>query len=479
VACAALSLILVATLVSPETSMAIQDLPEPDVVGTWEGVLEAAGLRLVFHVEAADGGGFTGTMDSPDQGAADIPATSVTFTDGTLTFEVQNLGMTYEATLSEDGTTLEGTFTQGAARLPLTLTRITVEEASRPGRPQNPEPPFPYETEEVRFESDEVGVTLAGTLTLPPGEGPFPAAVLVSGSGPQDRDESLMGHRPFLVLSDHLTRSGVAVLRYDDRGVAESSGDFGSATSVNFASDALAAVHFLGQRPDIGPVGIVGHSEGGLVGPMAAVRDEAVAYVVMMAGPGLTGAEIIQLQSDLINRAQGMPEEIIQLNRRTQQRLFEVVASDPDTASAAPKLRAILTASVEELPEDMRSQAAQASSPQAIEAQVRQMNSPWIRHFLSYDPRPTLERVTVPVLAINGEKDLQVPAEVNLPEIAAALERAGNPDVTTLMLPGLNHLFQEAETGSPAEYARIPETMNPAALNAVSSWILTRFGEER
>jgi pimeloyl-ACP methyl ester carboxylesterase len=472
-------LTVVGSFVSPEAIMAFQDTPGSDVVGTWEGVLEAASIRLVLHVEAAEGEGFTGTMDSPDQGATGIPATSVTFTDGTLRFEVQNLGMVYEATLSDDGAALEGTFTQGAASLPLTLTRVAEGEVSQPERPQNPEPPFPYDTEEVRIETSDAGVSLAGTLTTPPGEGPFPAAVLVSGSGPQDRDESLMGHRPFLVLSDHLTRSGVAVLRYDDRGVGGSSGDFASATSVDFASDALAAVHFLRERPSIGPVGIVGHSEGGLVGPMAAVMDEAVAYVVMMAGPGLTGAEIIDLQSVLINRAQGMPEEVVQLNRRTQQRLFEVVASEPDTAAAAPKLRAILTASIEELPEDLRSQAGQASSPQAIEAQVRQMSSPWIRYFLSYDPRPTLERVTVPVLAINGEKDLQVPAEVNLTEIAAAFERGGNPDVTTLMLPGLNHLFQEAETGSPTEYASITETMNPAALDAVTSWILSRFAEGR
>jgi pimeloyl-ACP methyl ester carboxylesterase len=479
VACAAICLTVVGNLASPEPTVAFQDVPEPDIVGTWQGVLEAAGLRLVFHVESAEGGGFSGTMDSPDQGDAGIPATSVTFADGTLRFEVQNLGMTYQATLSEDGATLEGTFTQGAARLPLTLTRAAEGESSQPDRPQHPEPPFPYGTEEVRFESLAAGVTLAGTLTTPPGEGPFPGAVLVSGSGPQDRDESLMGHRPFLVLADHLTRSGIAVLRYDDRGVGESTGDFASATSVDFASDALAAVHFLRERPNIGPVGIVGHSEGGLVGPVAAVRDDAVAYVVMMAGPGLTGAEIIDLQSELISRAQGIPEEIIQLNRRTQQRLFEVVASDPDTASAAPKLRAVLEASLEELPEDLRTQASQASNPQAIEAQVRQMNSPWIRHFLSYDPRPTLEQVTVPVLAINGEKDLQVPAEINLTEIAAALERGGNPDATALMLPGLNHLFQEADTGSPSEYAQIPETMNPAALDAVSSWILSRFADER
>jgi pimeloyl-ACP methyl ester carboxylesterase len=465
------------TLLGPGSAEALQESPDPDgIVGTWEGVLEAAGLRLVFHLEADDDGAFTGTMDSPDQGATGIPATSVTFESGTLVFAVQTLGMRYEATLSEDGATLEGTFTQGAAQLPLVLTRVA--EASQPDRPQNPQPPFPYEVEDALVDNPRAGVTLSATITTPRGSGPFPAVVLVSGSGPQDRDEALMGHRPFLVLADHLTRAGIAVLRYDDRGVGRSTGDFAAATSEDFASDALAAVAHLERLPGIGPVGIVGHSEGGLVGPMAAVDDDRVDFVVMMAGPGLTGAEIIDLQSELINRAEGTPEEIIQHNRRTQEQLFDIVATEADPSAAAPKLRAVLRASIEQLPQDVRDQMGASAGAQAIEAQVQQMNSPWIRFFLFYDPRPTLERVTVPVLALNGEKDLQVPAEANLKEVAAALERGGNTDATTLLLPGLNHLFQEAETGSPNEYAVIEETMNPAALEAISSWILARFGAQ-
>jgi pimeloyl-ACP methyl ester carboxylesterase len=284
-----------------------------------------------------------------------------------------------------------------------------------------------------------------------------------------------MGHRPFLVLSDYLTRNGIAVLRYDDRGVAESTGDFASATTEDFAEDALAAARFLGARPDVGPVGIIGHSEGGLIGPMAAAASDEVAFVVMLAGPGLPGAEILELQSELISRAAGVPEEAIRYNRNVQRSLFKVLSEEPDPEAAAPRLRSVLEEAAAGLPEGLRAAAPDAANPEAIDAQVRQVNSRWFRFFLPFDPRPTLERVEVPVLALIGEKDLQVPADVNLREVRAALERGGNPDVTTTMLPSLNHLFQEAQTGAPSEYGQISQTMSPVALDAISSWILERF----
>lgn len=452
----------------PAVPVSAQTDPAPAAfVGSWKGLLDAgvAKITLVFHVAAADGGGFTGTMDSPDQGAMGIPATEVTVEGNTLHFSVANLGATYVATLSADGTAFDGTFTQGAAKIPLTLTR---GEAAPVPRPQNPTFPLPYRSEDVSISNAEAGVTLAGTLTLPDGQGPFPAAVLVSGSGPQDRDESLLGHKPFLVLSDHLTRAGIAVLRYDDRGVGKSTGTFADATSQDFTSDALAAVDFLRARGDMGAVGIVGHSEGGLVGPMAAARSDEVSFVVMLAGPGIPGGEIIQLQGELIARAGGASEETIRMNRQTQAELFDIVAREPDPAKALPLLRAALGRASAQLPPD-------ASSPDALEGEIQQVNSPWFRYFLSYDPRPTLAKVQVPVLALNGSLDLQVPAEVNLREVGAALAKGHNPDVTTRLLPGLNHLFQHATTGSPDEYAKIPETMDPVALEAVSSWILERF----
>ncbi|MGD8320887.1 MAG: alpha/beta fold hydrolase [Gemmatimonadota bacterium] len=468
-----------ACLAGPPAPASSQESSPDRFVGAWEGTLEVgqARLRLVFHVARNPADSLTGTLDSPDQGAFGIPASSVVSEGDRLRFAVDRLGASYLGTLSADGTTMDGVFTQVGQEFPLVLTRAAEGAAgAAPGRPQNPEPPYPYRSEEVRVANPQAGDTLAGTLTLPDGEGPFPAAVLVSGSGPQDRDETLLGHKPFLVLSDHLTRQGIAVLRYDDRGVGKSTGTFSSATSEDFTSDALAAVAFLKGRDDIGPVGIIGHSEGGLVGPMAAVRSSDVAYVVMLAGPGLPGRDIIQLQSELIARADGTPEEYRKLNTETQSRLFDIVTSEPDPEVAAPELRAALEESIASLPADVREEMGPAATPQGVEAQVRQVNSPWFRFFLTYDPRPTLEKVRVPVLALNGEKDLQVPPEQNIPEIAAALKRGGNPDATTTVLPGLNHLFQKAGSGSPAEYATIEETMDPAALQAVSDWILERFG---
>jgi pimeloyl-ACP methyl ester carboxylesterase len=442
--------------------------PSPaSFTGSWNGMLDlgAAKLTLVLHVSADPDGGFQGTMDSPDQGAMGIPASEVVVEGRTLRFAVAPLGVSIAAELSEDGDTLTGRFSQGPTEIPVTFSR---GEAAAPDRPQNPSLPLPYRSEEVTVPNSGADITLAGTLTLPAGTGPFPAVVLVSGSGPQDRDESLLGHKPFLVLSDHLTRAGIAVLRYDDRGVGGSTGDFSASTSEDFASDALAAVDFLRTRRDVATVGIVGHSEGGLVGPMAAALSDAVGFVVMLAGPGITGAEIIELQSRLIARAEGATDEMVQLNAAVQAKMFQILQKEPDAARAEPLLKAALTEAAASLPEE-------ESTPAAIDAQVRQVNSPWFRYFLTYDPRPTLARVKVPVLALNGSLDLQVPAEVNLREVGAALQEGRNPDFTTRELPGLNHLFQQAETGAPSEYRTISETMNPVALEAVSGWILERF----
>lgn len=462
-------------------SAAAQDVP--DITGTWTGTLVAGpqSLEIVFTVTEADGGTLTGTMDVPAQGAMGIPLTTVAFESGTLsmTFPVPG-GGAYEGSLGPGGSTITGTFTQGGQAFPMELVRSDAP-APRPARPQEPHPPFPYAVEDVSFANEIDGVTLAGTLTLPRGDGPFPAAVLVSGSGPQDRNETLLGHKPFLVLSDHLTRSGVAVLRYDDRGVGESTGDRAHATTEHYAADALAAVaHLVGDgRIDPDAIGIVGHSEGGLIGPMAARRSDAVSYVVMLAGPGVSGLEVIVEQGRLINAAAGTSAEITDFNTRLQEGLASVAASTPDRAAAADRMRATVRDELERLPAQVRATVEQAMPEPAIEQTVAQMNSPWFRFFLTYDPSEALEEISVPVLALFGGKDLQVPPEQSAGEVEAALERGGNADATVLVLPGLNHLFQTAATGSPAEYQTIEETFNADALAVVSRWIMARFGTMR
>lgn len=436
----------------------------PSVVGTWAGALDTGGagtLRIVFHLTERDDGSLGATMDSPDQGAYGIEAGPVT-TDGRgLRIEVGAVRGHYEGTIAEDGARIDGTWHQSGISLPLAL-----EPAAdvAPARPQEPRPPFPYEEIDVRFESAADGVTLAGTLTLPPGAGPHPAVVLVSGSGPQDRDETVFGHKPFLVLADHLTRSGIAVLRFDDRGVGASTGDISTAVTSDFADDAEGAVRFLAGSPGIaaGEIGLVGHSEGAIVAPIVANRSDAVAYVVLLASTGVNGEELLVMQLIAMNRAMGVSEEITRQRSALQQALLGLVVTAPDDSTAARRAREILS-------------GVGVTGP-AADAQVGALLNPWMRHFLAYDPLPALRALEVPALALWGEKDTQVPPGGNRAEVEEALAVSRSRDVTVRVLPGLNHLFQTAETGAPAEYVTIEETMAPAALEAIADWVRERTG---
>jgi len=450
-----------------------------DVRGRWSGTLTAGAqqFEIVWNLHMGDDGSLSGTMDVPAQGAAGIPLTTVQLEGRTLTltFPVPG-GGSYEGTLSDDGEGITGTFTQAGQNIPMDLSRG--EPAPPPARPQEPNEPFPYEATDVSFANKQAGVTLAGTLTVPTGPGPFPAAVLVSGSGPQDRDESLLGHRPFLVLADHLTRNGIAVLRYDDRGVGASTGDFSVATSEDFVDDALAAIRHLADDDRVDPtaIGIVGHSEGGLVGPLAASRSESVDYVVMLAGPGVTGLEVLIEQGRLINDAAGVPSEVSDFNATLQTRLASIASDTPHRDEAAVRMNKSIDELAESTSPLVREVIAGQLNEEAKGRMIEQMNSPWFRYFMSYDPRPALERTRVPVLALFGEKDLQVPPEQSSEEVRAALTRGGNGDATIQIIPGLNHLFQQAETGSPTEYQFIEETFNVVVLETISTWIAARFG---
>jgi len=455
------------------------------IVGTWLGELEVSGgtrLRMVFNIRPEADGGLAATLDSPDQGVSGLPVSEVTFANGHLRLVSSLVGGAFEGDLSQDGTVLDGKWMQGGMELPLSLER-TEEPVRAPARPQEPKPPFPYDEEEVRFTNPQGGHTLAGTLTLPREGGPFPAVVLVTGSGAQDRNETVMGHRPFLVLSDYLTRQGIGVLRYDDRGTAESEGDFATATSEDFTSDALAGVAFLKGRSDIAgdEIGVIGHSEGGLIAPMAAVRSPDVAFIVMMAGPGVTGEEILLEQGAAIARAGGATEEAIRRNQELQKKLFAIVEEEEDPRAAQPRLEEAMREGLASMTAGERSTAGLTGDNEAqfVQNEVRQVNTPWFRFFLTYDPAATLRQVKVPVLAINGSLDLQVPPYQNLPVIERALLDGGNPDVTAAELPGLNHLFQTATTGSPTEYTGIEETVAPLALETIGDWILERVGKER
>lgn len=452
-----------ATLAQPTpvlaTSVAMQSEPHA-LSGRWEGALDAGGrsIRVVFRID--DGG--QAVMDSPDQGATGLAVQSVTLDGPNAIFLMPAVGGRFEGVLSADGATLEGELVQGAARMPLTLTRTAVvAEIAGPARPQTPQPPFPYSIRDVAFDNPSTtGVSIAGTLTLPEGEGPHPAVIMITGSGPQDRDETVVGHQPFLVWADALSRRGIAVLRYDDRGVGASTGDFQAATSADFASDARAALEWLATQPEIDAarVGIIGHSEGGMIAPYVVQQGGEAAWIVMLAGTVVPGGEIILEQQRRIAAAMGAPAAVVEQGNALQRQIMQAVADNADDqAASVAAVRALLVAAGQSEADAWRS--------------AQQVSTDWYRWFVVHDPAGPLRDIDVPVLAVFGGLDLQVPADLN----GDAL-RAIRPDAEIVVLPSLNHLLQTAQTGLPSEYQTIEETVAPAALQVVIGWVRARAG---
>lgn len=437
------------------------------VAGDWLGTLQAGpqGLRLMLHVTAS-GTAFAATLDSLDQGQTGLPANKVAVDGSSLAVEFARIGGRFEAKLLPDGNTLTGTWSQGPARLPLTLTRqssTAAKSAAEPPRPQHPKRPFPYREEEVMV-ATPAGHKLAGTLTLPTGAGRFPAVLLWAGSGPQDRDSTLFGHKPFLVWSDFLTRRGFATLRLDERGVGKSTGSLRDATSQDLANDAEAAFLFLNGRKEIDPkrVALVGHSEGALIAMTVASRRPDVAALVLLAGGGVRGDELLVQQAAALVRAMGAaPGQVADVERR-QREAMAILLNEPDAQKRRERLRTLL--------------ADAGLPPEAVDAQLGDVESPWMRSFVTTDPGTLLTKVRCPVLSLIGDRDVQVPAEVNLKAIGAALQKGGNRDHEESDLPGLNHLFQKAETGLPTEYGRLEETVSPVALERVTAWLGKRLG---
>ena len=449
--------------------------PEPRTVGAeqiWEGKLSVGAglqLRLVLHVQKTEDGGMLGKLDSPHQGAKGLKVDSVTLEATKLTFELKAINASYEGTLSADGNEAVGTFTQNGGKLPLALKKTNKVTEVR--RPQTPKPPYPYKVEELTYRNEPAGITLAGTLTVPEGPGSHPAVILISGSGAQDRDETILQHKPFHVLADTLTRRGIAVLRVDDRGVGGSTGSVSRSTSDDFAGDVLAGIAVLKSRPDINArkIGLIGHSEGAIIAPIVAARSRDVAFIVLLAGTGFPGSEIMLMQARLIGKAIGVTEKDLDKQKEMQKRLFKIMKTETDPNKAGPEMRQALKNFLSDLSPAKRKQAGDIESLAATE--IEKLESPWSRFFLTFDPRPTLAKVRCPVLALNGEKDLQVPPKEDLAEIKKALKRGGNTRVTARELPGLNHLFQTCKTGSVSEYAQIEETIAPSALAVIGDWI--------
>lgn len=432
--------------------------PARDLAGTWEGPLTVGSqsIRVVFRIRP-DG---TAVMDSPDQGARDIPVETPTMEGGVVRLTVPSLRGQFEGRRSDDGTVLTGVLAQGGVTLPLVLTR-TATTVAELARPQNPVPPFPYRAEEVAFDNAEApGVRLAGTLTLPDGEGPFPAAILISGTGPQDRDEMVFGHKPFAVWADALTRRGIAVLRYDDRGTAGSTGDFSASTIADFTKDAEAAFAFLASRPQIDPqrVGLIGHSEGGIIAPLVVQEGAQAAWVVTIAGPAVKGGDILVEQVRRMAEASGLHAEVVAANAAVQAELMAVVERHADDGAAARR-DALASLQKQGMPE---AQAEQTAS---------QISADWFRWLVAHDPASSLAALDVPLLAVYGGKDVQVPADQNAPVLSRL-----KPDAEVVVLPNLNHLMQPATTGLPNEYEAIETTIDPEVLATVVDWTVAQSG---
>ena len=459
------------------------------LIGLWEGSLDIPTGKLVIQftiapADESDPEALEVTISVPQQQVSHVPATLEVASSGlTITIDPFKASFTAPAlTLSTPSSPeiLSGTWKQSGQSFPLELARVSKEipmadeqapAGSSFARPQHIEPPFPYIVENVTFISRFDGIKLSGTVTRPDPDTQspslsaqgdlLPAVVLVTGSGLQNRDEEIFGHRPFALIADRLTRAGFAVLRYDDRGYAESEGDATTATTRELLQDAESAVAWLRSQDWCDPdrVGIAGHSEGGLIAMMAAAdRANRWGFIVSLAGPGLPGTEVIISQSEAIMRAQGYPESMIQTAKKANEAIYRIILSSlPIADRKAAAVKELIKAGVPK---------------ESAEGQIAALFSPWFMTFLSLDPREYLSKIhDVPVLALNGSLDLQVIPSINLTEIERVLKEAGNTEVTAMILPGLNHLFQPAKTGLVDEYALIETTFSEEALTLLTDWL--------
>ncbi|MBN2591835.1 MAG: alpha/beta hydrolase [Sedimentisphaerales bacterium] len=451
---------IAAALVSITFLSNITFAAQRDISGIWMGTtkISTGDIRIVFNIAKDENGSLTVTMDSPDQLAKGIPVNKVTFENNKLLLDIQLIRGTYEGTLKLDGT-FDGHLKQDSVSMPLVLKRV--DKVERKVRPQKPKKPYPYIEEEVAIQNDKANIKLAGTLTIPRSDKRCPAVILISGSGAEDRDETVFEHKPFLILADYLTRNGIAVLRVDDRGVGGSTGDTMSSTSEDFAGDVICEMDYLKTRKEIdsSKIGLIGHSEGGTIAPIAANKSKDIAFIVMMAGTGINGEETLYLQVKLLLKNAGASDEIFAKELEFMKNEYDVLKNESDEKVLEGKIREMLLGRL-------------ANNSDLVESEMKKVTNPWFRFFLTYDPKPALMKVKCPVLALNGSLDMQVAPKENLAAIESALKEGGNQNYTIKEFPGLNHLFQTAKTGSVTEYALIEETISPDALEMICDWIL-------
>ncbi|MFF2086184.1 alpha/beta hydrolase family protein [Nocardia sp. NPDC058176] len=430
-----------------------EDAAASPVLGQWHGDIEVPGQVIGIGVNFAEDG--SATIDIPVQGVTEAPLKDVLTEPDRVEFNVPDAPGEPGFRGRLEGEQIAGDWVQFGEKLPVTLSRGPIEGMERP---QDPTPPFPYSSEDVTYRNGDI--TIAGTLTTPEGDGPFPAMLLITGSGPQDRNEEIMGHKPFQLLADTFTRAGYAVLRTDDRGVGGTSGTLDQATYPDLADDAAAGVAFLRERPEIDParVGLFGHSEGGYLAPLIAARpDSNIAFAILMAGPSVPGADVLIEQNEVIMASSGAPQEQIDAQVRFVTEWTALLrAGDTEGAKAYAQQHN------DSLPEAER-------TPQSA---VDSFSTPYMTSFVTYDPKPALEAMRIPVLAFFGGTDQQVIATQNEGPMRENL--AGAPDATVHTFPGLNHMMQPSESGKPSEYVTIETTIDPSVLTYVTDWLTQR-----
>jgi len=458
-------------------------LAQTGLEGAWRGAIGPGIIDLEIRtVFTSDEGGLAGTLDIPAQGLIAYPLAEVSLDGDAVRFVMPGIpgDPTFEGSL--DGDRIEGIFVQGGQPIPFALAR-DAEDAPVTLRPQEPQPPFPYDEEEVTFASGDV--TLAGTLTLPRVDIPAPGLLLITGSGAQDRNEEILGHKPFLVIADHLTRAGYAVLRVDDRGVGGSTGSDADASYEDLVGDVLAGVAQLRAHPrvDAARVGLLGHSQGGYLAPVAALESGgAVAFTILLAGPALDGFSVLRLQNERIIEASlraadpSITDDVVTAVISDQLAFLDTlyerfVADDVDGARAVVRQR--IEDEMAAMPPGQRLEGDDLEAFVAM--QLEGVTSPSFRAFVMFDPQPYLRALTVPTLAIFGGLDLQVPADQSEGPMREALAAAGNDRASVVTFAGLNHLLQPAVTGGLDEYGLIETTIDPIVLDTITSWLEAWF----
>ncbi len=455
--------------------------PKGEIEGIWKGTLKFSGMELqvVFTISRSSSDTLAATYDVPEQNVAGAPVDKIALDSGNVRLEIIPIEGVFEGKLSEEGDKIDGQWMQGGMTLPLVLERAQKKVEIK--RPQEPKEPYPYKVEEVVFSNIDAEISLAGTITSPKSEGTTPAVLLLSGSGAQDRNEAVFGHRPFLVLADCLTRRGIAVLRLDDRGVGGSTGDFDKATAEDFTADAMVGLAYLKSRKDIDQeqIGLIGHSEGGIIASMAAARSPDIAFIVLIASPGMAIKDLEHFGHAKTLEARGASEDLIAKGRTMQESLFAVIDQEKNSKAVKDKFTSIISKFFIGLSEEEKRifEISEENLEAYIHNKFKRLHSPWFRFYLPFDPATVLQTVKCPILAINGEKDVQVTSKENLQAIKWALEAGGNKNYTVKELPNLNHLLQTAETGSISEYGTIEETISPSALQIISDWILEQSNQ--